>query len=311
MTTHCIIMPLYNDWSSAGILIRKIDQQVASWQGNISVVLVNDGSQEQMPSTHEWIGDCDFIEHICVIDLVCNMGHQRAIAVGLAYAHNLGGFDSVFIMDSDGEDPPHELNDLHRSGRDNPGAIITADRASRSEGPLFRFWYWCYKLLFFLLTGTQIRFGNFSHIPAHQLDRLVHYPDLWNSLSGTLKRSGLPIKGIPSHRGMRYVGPSKMNFNGLVIHGMSAIAVLKEAVMVRLMIMAALVWIGAALLWAIVAVAGYGPWRSWLALLALFGLQTHVVLAMILFTHLNRRAHALQGPAMFWQQYVRAIHSLK
>ncbi len=313
MSNQCIIMPLFNDWQSAAILIGKIDQAVADWGYGVTVVMVNDGSHERMPSPETLVGDCTHIEQILAIDLVCNLGHQRAIAVGLAWAQSQNCFDAVFVMDSDGEDPPHELNDLRNAGMKNPGAVITADRASRSEGPLFRFWYQCYKFVFYLLTGTQIRFGNFSHIPARQLDRLVHYPDLWNSLSGCIKKSGLPVVGTPSHRGMRYVGPSKMNFVALVLHGLSAIAALKEAVMVRLMIFSCLVCGLSGIIWlAGLATNGQtGMTGFWMPLLFLFSLHALLLLTMVVLDHLNRRAFQMSGPAHFWKDYVQDIAQLK
>jgi len=318
MSTHCIIMPLYNDWQSASILIRKIDHEVAGWESQVTVVMVNDGSQEKMPSPEELIGDCPHIKEVCVIDLVCNQGHQRAIAVGLAYSQQQKGFDSVFVMDSDGEDPPHELNDLRIAAVHNKKAIITANRASRSEGPLFRFCYLCYKILFLLLTGTEIRFGNFCHIPARQLDRLVHYPDLWNSLSGCIKKSGLPIVGISSHRGIRYTGPSKMNFIALVLHGLSAISVLKDAVMVRLMIfftslcfIFGLGWVAALLLSCGEPGLQFTSPCFWLPMLFFFSLLALFLLTMFILNQLNNRAHHMKGPAFFWEDYVKNVVPVK
>lgn len=312
MEKRCIIMPLYNDWQSAAILIPRINQAIAQWNSQITVVIVNDGSQEAVPPANELIGDCPHINELIVVHLVCNHGHQRAIAVGLAYAQSRQCFTSVFVMDSDGEDPPMELNDLLAAGRRHPQAIITADRASRSEGPLFRLGYQCYRFLFFLLTGTAIRFGNFSHIPGSQLDKLVYYPDLWNSFSGCIRKSGLPVVGIPSHRATRYIGPSKMNTMALILHGLSAISVLKEMVMVRLLIATAL----ACGLSALVALFSVSLLETpavpaAATLFCLFALQALLLLLALTFSELQHRSHYQQGPTFFWRKQVKSLEPLK
>jgi hypothetical protein len=42
---------------------------------------------------------------------------------------------------------------------------------------------------------ADIRFGNFRHMSACRLDRLVYDTGLWNSLSGCIKKSRLPMAG--------------------------------------------------------------------------------------------------------------------
>ena len=49
------------------------------------------------------------LRQICAIEVVtlaCNLGHQRAIAVGLVEVYCRKRFDAVLVMDSDGEDAP-------------------------------------------------------------------------------------------------------------------------------------------------------------------------------------------------------------
>jgi glycosyltransferase involved in cell wall biosynthesis len=316
MSEHCIVIPLYNDWQSAVILLEKINTVVAAWDRGVSVLFVNDGSTDPRPDLSDVAAACAGITDIRVIDLVCNQGHQRAIAVGLCHAHVQGGFESVFVMDVDGEDPPGELNDLFSAHDRKGGAIITANRVSRSEGPVFQLWYWCYKLLFGLLTGTEIRFGNFSLIPGSLMARLVVCPDLWNSYSGCLKKSKLPLVGVPSHRGKRLVGDSKMNFVALVLHGLSAISVFKDVMLVRLTVAAALlvgvgggVLAGAFLAW----LSGGADTALLLACGVGFGFTAlgAVVVVLNLFSHLNDRAVQQDGPLAFWKKYVQDIHTVK
>jgi polyisoprenyl-phosphate glycosyltransferase len=172
--------------------------------------------------------------------------------------------------------------------------------------------YRCYRLLFFLLTGTAIRFGNFSHIPGCQLDKLVYYPDLWNSFSGCIRKSGLPLVGIPSHRATRYIGPSKMNTMALILHGLSAISVLKEKVLVRLLIATALFGgLGALVALFSVSLHDTPALTAAAALFCLFALQALLLLLALTFSELQHRSHYQQGPTFFWRKQVKSLETLK
>ena len=46
MKKFIILIPLYNDWKSVSILLDKIDLQVADWDAEISILLINDASTE-------------------------------------------------------------------------------------------------------------------------------------------------------------------------------------------------------------------------------------------------------------------------
>ena len=96
-----------------------------------------------------------------------NLGHQRAIAVGLAYVEDRFKHDAVVVMDSDGEDDPSDVPRLLELLRAEGGrAIVFAERTRRSESWSFRFFYGLYKLLHRVLTGHGVRVGNFSAIPG-------------------------------------------------------------------------------------------------------------------------------------------------
>jgi hypothetical protein len=55
----------------------------------------------------------------------------------------------------------------------------------------------------------------------------------WNSFSGSLKKIEKDLLSIPSIRGTRYFGPSKMSFFNLLKHSLSIISVFKKTVLIR------------------------------------------------------------------------------
>ena len=58
-------------------------------------------------------------------------------------------------------------------------------------------------------------------------------PATWSSFSGSLAKIVKDKKSIPSERGTRYFGPSKMSFINLLKHSLSIIAVFKSTLLVR------------------------------------------------------------------------------
>ena len=142
-------------------------------------------------------------------------------------------------MHSDGEDRPEDVPKLLARHAASPGSVILAQRSRRSESALFKASLAVYKLLFRVLVGRVIDFGNFSLLPITAVQRLCHTSDLWNNLPAAVMRSRMPYELVPTDRGRRYVGKSKMNWMGLVIHGLSALSVFADVILVRLLATAA------------------------------------------------------------------------
>jgi glycosyltransferase involved in cell wall biosynthesis len=230
-----IVTPVFNDWASLSRLIGELDQIDLPAGSDFSLFAIDDGSNDP-PVIDYPVHMLSRIRNIEIITLACNLGHQRAIAVGLVEAYRRKRFDAVLVMDSDGEDRPSDIPRLLAEAAQRPGHVICAQRQRRPGLLVFRTWYECYKFIFRLLTGARIDFGNFCLIPATRLEALVSNSSIWNNLAGTLTRSRLPLATLPSDRGRRYAGLSKMNFVSLVMHGLSAMAVYSDIVMVRLLL---------------------------------------------------------------------------
>ena len=87
-----------------------------------------------------------------------------------------------------------------------------------------------------MLTGDHVRVGNFSVVPSSCLARIVVIPEIWNHYAAAVIRSRLPFRAIPITRGTRLAGQPKMNFIGLLLHGLSAFFVYGEIVGARLLV---------------------------------------------------------------------------
>jgi len=230
------LMPLRDDWASAAELVRRLDQAISSYPCALDVLLVDDGSAQGCTS-EDFQSDFAVVQTIRMLRLRRNLGHQRAIAIGLAHIEQTTVCDAVLVMDADGEDTPSGALELIRSFSDSGGTkAIFAERSRRVESILFRSFYRLYKSLHRILTGLSVRVGNFSILPSAYLSTIVTLPEMWNHYAAAVFRSRLPFTTIPIPRGYRIAGTSQMNFVALVTHGLSAISVFGDVVGVRLLI---------------------------------------------------------------------------
>lgn len=228
-----VLMPLRDDWASAAELIRRLDRTLAFFPCHLHMLIVDDGSV--LPCTaEEFQGPFAVVRSVRVLPLRRNLGHQRAIAIGLVHIGKAMACDAVLVMDADGEDTPEGALQLLRSF--TGAEAIFAERSRRTESFMFRFFYHVYKILHLALTGISVRVGNFSILPARYVDTLAVMSELWNHYAAAVFRSGLQFRTEPIPRGYRIAGTSRMNFVSLTAHGMSAISVFGDVVGVRLLI---------------------------------------------------------------------------
>ena len=62
---------------------------------------------------------------------------------------------------------------------------------------------------------------------------MINEKATWSSFSGSLAKVAKDRATIPSERGTRYFGPSKMSIKKLLIHSLSIISVFKINVLIR------------------------------------------------------------------------------
>lgn len=221
-----IVTPVFNDWESFARLTSDIDLVMQDQEIEYLILAVNDDSSI-MP------GDIQVKVACRILHLTCNLGHQRAIAVGLAHLADSEDFDAIVVMDADGEDKPEYLPGLIAQHLANPRSIIVARRDKRSEGNTFKLGYRLYQFIFGLFTGKKLPFGNFCLLPQEAAKRLVYQESIWNHLAATVLRSRFDLVMLPTERGNRYAGESSMNLGSLVLFGLSAISVYSDIALVR------------------------------------------------------------------------------
>ena len=230
MKKFVILIPIYNDWKSVFKLLENIDLQITECKAEVFVLIVNDASTEERLTTKLSFKN---IKSIRVVNMKQNRGHARCYAAGLKYLTEKEDFDYVILMDGDGEDRPEELTSLFNKTKNNPSKTVTLDRIKRSEGLFFKLLYECHKILTYVFTGKLVKFGNYSCLPKKEASRLAQEACIWSSFSGSVTKIISDRVSVPSIRGIRYFGPTQMNFFKLLVHSFSIIAVFKSSVTFR------------------------------------------------------------------------------
>ena len=230
MNKVIILIPVYNDWQSVFKLIKDINFQVSTLSDEFSVIIINDASIENKP---EFSTDLNNLKSVQIINMKENKGHARCIASGLKYIYEKKEFDYVIPMDGDGEDRPKEIKNFIQLAEQSSDQSIVGERVKRSESLFFKFCYLFHKFLTLAFTGQSIRFGNFTCLLKSTVEKMINEKATWNSFSGSLKKVEKDLLSIPSIRGTRYFGPSKMSFLNLLKHSLSIISVFRKTVLIR------------------------------------------------------------------------------
>ena len=225
-----ILVPIYNDWQSASKLLDEIDNNISDLDHEISVIIVNDASTHDRQEEQK---DFKNIHSIKILNMKINQGHARCIATGLKYIFEKENFDYVIPMDGDGEDRPEEIKEFINQIDNSNNNSIVGERVKRSEKLIFKFCYQLHKLITLTFTGKSIKFGNYTCLPKSTVEKMIKEKATWNSFSGSLKKIENNLLPIPSTRGSRYYGPSKMSFFNLIKHSLSIMSVFKKVFLIR------------------------------------------------------------------------------
>ena len=237
-----VLMPVYQDWDAVRQLLPLLDRAFEGAGARVSVYLVDDCSSVS-PGARLFDGPARArfaaIDEVRIVRLRRNVGHQRAIAIGLCCLDADDSHAPVVVMDADGEDLPADVPRL--TDALVPGQwlqVVFAKRTRRSEGLVFTTFYRLYRWTHHALTGMSVQVGNFSVLSHGALRSIVVSSDIWNHYAAAVVKARIPSTLVPTARGTRLAGRSTMNFASLVSHGLSAMSVFSERIGVRLLIVA-------------------------------------------------------------------------
>jgi len=213
---YIIVSPCFNEGLVITKFLNEIECKLSKIEDSFIVIIVDDASND---STIQLLREYQFRSRkfiLKVIELKFNMGHQEAIRQGLIYAKSLNrNISGIIVMDSDGEDDPNAIVDLIAL---EDFDIVFVERGKRKESLSFRLGYFNYRLLFKLVTGKSISFGNYSIISPLVLSAIVNQS--FFHYAGFLSKQKFKTSNIRYDRQERIDSHSKMSYKNLVFHGL-------------------------------------------------------------------------------------------
>jgi len=302
-------IPVFNDSKSAALLLEQLDAVAATLPHDFAVVFVDDGSREEECAALP--GPTPHIPAVEVLRLRRNLGHQRAIAIGLSFIAAETDADYVVVMDGDGEDCPSSLPQLLAAAQGSGHAAVFAERLRRHDGAGFMVGYRTFRLLHKLFVGRDVKVGNFSILPRPVLERVVGVSEIWNHYAAGVFHARIPIVQVPIARGRRLAGESKMNLPSLVMHGICALSVWSDVIVSRLFVIvaglmvavvAALVAVVTIKLFTTAAIPGWATFAA--GMLVIGGLLLGIVSLLLAVFVLGNRSAANFLPHRDWRDYV-------
>ena len=174
---YIVLIPVYNERESLKLLIENINSEIKDLNHEISLVVINDASSQQIIDNYPNIDNINSIE---IINMKENRGHARCIASGLKYIFEKKDFDFVIPMDGDGEDRPEEIKNFLELSEQSSEKSIVGERIKRSEGIIFKICYQFHKFLTLVFTGQSIKFGNFTCLSKSTVKKMLEEKASWN-----------------------------------------------------------------------------------------------------------------------------------
>lgn len=224
-----ILIPVYNDWKSLNLLIKKINFELNKENLNSEILIINDNSSLRIIFLKKKFSR---IKKITFLNLKINVGSQRAINIGLNYINKIKGNYIVTIIDSDGEDDPKEIVKMVKLARKYKNYVITSNRLARKESLIIRFLYRVHLIITFLITGKWISFGNYTTLNSKNIKKIIQNEDGCYAHSAAVIKNS-KIKRVYARRNQRFFDKSKVNFLGLMLHSLRIISVFQKIILLR------------------------------------------------------------------------------
>src|SRR3954465_8698551 len=207
-----VVIPCFNEEGNLRETHRRVTEAVSQAGIQYEVVYVDDGSHDNTPELLRQLQGED--EHVRVVYLSRNFGHQFAVSAGLAHAR--GG--AVIIMDADLQDPPEVMVEMIRLWEAGYEVVygVRTDREGETRFKLLTARVY-YRLIRWLSeTEIPLDTGDFRLLDRKVVDVIVAMPERDRFLRGMVSWAGYRQIGIPYKRAPRFAGETKYPLGKMV-----------------------------------------------------------------------------------------------
>jgi len=207
MPVLSIVVPLYNEEGNVAPLVERIVAIAGHLEGapSYEIVLVNDGSTDRtLERIREEVARR---EHIVLVNLSRNFGHQLAASAGM----DIAAGDAVILMDGDLQDPPELIAEFVTKWREGYDVVYAVRRTRKGESPFKLFTARLFYRIIKRLTKVSIPVdtGDFRLMSRRVVEALNRSPERHRFLRGMVSWVGYNQIGIEYDRDERHSGITK------------------------------------------------------------------------------------------------------
>jgi polyisoprenyl-phosphate glycosyltransferase len=209
---YSIVIPLYNEESGLAVLVERLQEIMAQFDGPAEVVMVDDGSRDD---TYQLALAASAKDHrFKVIQFSRNFGHQVAITAGMDAAAG----DAVIIMDADLQDPPYVVLQMIEKWKEGY-EVVYGLRETREGERLFKT---ATASMFYGLLNrigdidTPVDVGDFRLVDRKALNAFLQMRENNRYVRGMFSWVGFRQTGVPYTREERHAGTTHYTLSKMV-----------------------------------------------------------------------------------------------
>jgi glycosyltransferase involved in cell wall biosynthesis len=206
-----VIIPVYNEETNLKELHRRLSLTFKDLKDEYEIIFIDDGSKDGSASLLEEIYQNDS-DHVRLVCLSRNFGHQQAISAGLTYSSG----KAMIVMDADLQDPPEVLPRFIEKWKEGY-QVVYAIREKRKEGVAKRLAYHTfYRILKFISRiNIPLDTGDFGLMDRKVVDIICSLPERNRFVRGLRSWTGFRQTGLAYERDVRFSGETKYSFRNL------------------------------------------------------------------------------------------------
>lgn len=236
-----IVVPFFNEEACITSFVQNLFSHLEKIEyARFAFFFVDDGSTDCTASILDDLAKQD--DRICVIHLLGNHGHQKALLAGLDQCRG----DAMLMMDGDGQHPAEAAVRMIRYYQMHPDVHVV--QALRQGSQQSKTKDWTSRLFYWLANRLDIKIKNgasdFRILSFSALNVIRSYPDRYRNLRVLLASLPLSSAYIDYEADARLAGESKYNARKMIklaADGLFAFSILPLRTSLFLMAITALI----------------------------------------------------------------------